>query len=60
MSEPEASEPRTLSDEIAKLRGEVAQLCAAVRALVTLVSVLDQKIDTALKGGIGADCGVVG
>ena len=38
----------------------VAQRCAAVRGLVTLIAVLDKKVDTALKGGVGADFGVMG
>jgi hypothetical protein len=41
------------------LRQQVAQLCQAVRGLVTLISVLDKKVDTALKGGPGADFAVL-
>jgi len=44
------SEPKTISEEVAKLRQEVAQLCAAVRQLVQLQSVANQKLDKALTG----------
>jgi hypothetical protein len=54
-----SSEPRIISDEVAKLTTQVAQLCAAVRGLVTLIAVLDKKVDTALKGGVGADFAVL-
>ncbi len=47
-------------EEHKKLTGQVAQLTQAVRGMVTLVSVLDKKVDSALKGGLGADFGVVG
>lgn len=50
---------KSLVQEVAALRTIVAQLCTAVRGLVTLISVLDKKVDTALKGGVGADCGVM-
>jgi hypothetical protein len=50
---------KSLIDEVAKLRSEVAQLCTAVRGLVTLIAVLDKKVDTALKGGVGADFAVL-
>ena len=49
----------SLLDEHKKLTGQVAQLTQAVRGLVTLISVLDKKADAALKGGVGADCGVI-
>ena len=39
-----------LADEVAKLRGEVAKLCAAMRQLVQLQSVANQKLDAALTG----------
>ena len=54
-----AGEPRIISEEVAKLTSQVAQLCAAVRGLVTLIAVLDKKVDTALKAGIGADFAVL-
>jgi hypothetical protein len=57
--EPTANEPRVLSSEVVKLREQVAQLCQAVRGLVTLISVLDKKVDTALKGGNRPDFGVI-
>jgi hypothetical protein len=53
------AEVQKLSTEIASLRTNVAQLCQATRGLVTLISVLDKKVDTALKGGIGADFAVL-
>jgi hypothetical protein len=48
---------KSLVEEVSKLRGEVAQLCQAVRGLVQLISVLDRKVDVALKGN--ADCAVL-
>jgi hypothetical protein len=48
---------KSLVEEVSKLRGEVAQLCQAVRVLVQLISVLDRKVDVALKGN--ADCAVL-
>ena len=63
---PPLSEGKSLIREIEKLQGEVAglrsnvqQLCTAVRGLVTLQSVMDKKLDNALKGGVSADCGVI-
>ncbi len=49
----------SLLEEHKRLTGQVAQLTQAVRGLLTLLSVLDKKVDTALKGGIGADFGVL-
>jgi hypothetical protein len=54
-----SSEPRVISEEIIKLQREVAQLCAALRGLVQLQAVMDRKLDTVLKGGIGADFAVL-
>jgi hypothetical protein len=45
-----SDEQPVVSEEIAKLRGEVAQLCAAVRRLVQLQSVANQKLDLAITG----------
>lgn len=63
---PSPIEGKSLIREIEKLQGEVAglrtnvqQLCIAVRGLVTLMSVLDKKVDAALKGGVSTDCGVI-
>jgi hypothetical protein len=63
---PSLSEGKSLIREVEKLQSEVAalrtnitQLCQATRGLVTLISVLDKKVDAALKGGVGADCGVI-
>jgi len=49
----------SLLEEHKRLTGQVSQLTQAVRGLLTLLSVLDKKVDTALKGGIGADFGVL-
>ena len=57
--QPNPSEGKSLVAEVAALRSNVQQLCQAVRGLVTLISVLDKKVDTALKGGVGADFGVM-
>jgi hypothetical protein len=56
---PERRQNVSISGEMTKLRGEVAQLCQAVRGLVTLQSVMDKKLDAALKGGVGADFAVL-
>jgi hypothetical protein len=53
----ETSPGKSLIEEVSKLRGEVAQLCQAVRQLVQLQSVANQKLDVALKGN--ADCAVL-
>jgi hypothetical protein len=59
-TEPPAGEHgKSLVQEVALLRNQVAQLCQAVRGLLTLISVLDKKVDTALKGGPGADFAVL-
>jgi hypothetical protein len=55
MSEPE-KEPTCHCKDYGT---ELQELAKAVRGLVTLVSVLDKKLDTALKGGIGADFAVM-
>lgn len=57
---PTAGDPgKSLVQEVALLRQQVAQLCQATRGLVTLISVLDKKVDCALKGGPGADFAVL-
>ena len=56
---PSPLEGKSLIREVALLREQVQQLCAAVRGLAQLQSVANQKLDAALKGGIGADCGVI-
>lgn len=48
---------KSLIQEIALLREQVQQLCQAVRGLVQLQSVANQKLDVALKGN--ADCAVL-
>jgi hypothetical protein len=53
------AEVTNLKAEVAALRSNVGQLCTAVRGLVTFMSVLDQKVDAALRGGPGADFGVL-
>jgi hypothetical protein len=59
-TEPSSGDPgKPLLQEVALLRQQVAQCCQATRGLVTLISVLDKKVDTALKGGVGADFGVI-
>jgi hypothetical protein len=47
-----------LSKEVQLLREQVAQLCAAVRGLTQLQSVLNQGVQQLLKrdGVIGVDC----
>ncbi|MGB7600342.1 MAG: hypothetical protein WBM24_08560 [Candidatus Sulfotelmatobacter sp.] len=47
----------TLVQEVATLREQVQQLCQAVRQLVQLQSVANQKLDAVLKGN--ADCAVL-
>jgi hypothetical protein len=41
---------RSLSAEVRLLREQIAQLCQAVRGLVQLQSVANQKLDSALSG----------
>lgn len=53
------AEVQGLKAEVAALRSNVGQLCVATKGLVTLISVLDKKLDTALKGGVGADFAVL-
>ena len=57
--DPVATDSTSLLEEHKRLTGQVAQLTQAVRGLVTLISVLDKKVDTALKGGVGADFAVL-
>lgn len=52
-------EVEKLQAEVGALRDNVQQLCQATRGLVTLISVLDKKVDAALKGGVGADFAVL-
>jgi hypothetical protein len=49
---------KSLIQEVQLLREQVQQLTQAVRGLVHLQSVANQKLDGALKGG-GADCAVL-
>jgi hypothetical protein len=60
-TEPPAGEPgKSLVQEVALLRNQVAQLCQAVRGLVQLQSVLNQGVQQLLKrDGVGVDCAVV-
>lgn len=53
----ESASGKSLIQEISLLREQVQQLCSAVRGLVQLQSVMDRKIDVALKGN--ADCAVL-
>jgi hypothetical protein len=46
----ESSPGKSLVQEVALLREQVTQLCAAVRGLVQLQSVANQKLDKALTG----------
>jgi hypothetical protein len=56
--EPTASEPgKSLVQEVELLRQQVQQLCTAVRGLVQLQSVANQKLDAVIKGN--ADCAVL-
>ena len=56
----ETTPGKSLIQEVTLLREQVTALCTAVRGLVQLQSVANQKLDVALKGGFGADCGVIG
>jgi hypothetical protein len=56
--EPPPGDPgKSLTKEVELLRQQVQQLCTAVRGLVQLQSVANQKLDAALKGN--ADCAVL-
>jgi hypothetical protein len=55
----ETAPGKSLIQEVTLMREQVQQLCGAVRALVTLQSVMDKKLDTVLKGGPGADFAVL-
>ncbi len=50
---------KSLVNEVQLLREQVTLLAQATRALVTLQSVMDKKLDAALKGGVGADFAVL-
>jgi hypothetical protein len=54
---PQPTIGKSLTQEVELLRGQVQQLCQAVRQLVQLQSVANQKLDVALKGN--ADCAVL-
>jgi hypothetical protein len=60
-TQPPAGDPgKSLVQEVALLRNQVQQLCAAVRGLVQLQSVLNQGVQQLLKrDGVGPDCGVI-
>jgi hypothetical protein len=48
---PSTGDPgRSLLSEVRDLRSQVAELCKAVRGLVQLQSIANQKLDAALKG----------
>jgi hypothetical protein len=56
--EPQPGEPgKSLTKEVELLRQQVQQLCVAVRGLVQLQSVANQKLDAVIKGN--ADCAVL-
>jgi hypothetical protein len=55
----ETTPGKSLIQEVELLRQQVAQLTQAVRGLVQLQSVANQKLDVALKGGVGADFAVL-
>ncbi len=55
----ETAEGKSLLREVELLREQIQQLCSATRSLVQLQSVMDKKLDVALKGGVGADFAVV-
>ena len=57
---PASDAGKSLIREVELLREQVQQLCGAVRALVQLQSVANQKLDVVLKGGVGADFAVLG
>jgi len=60
-NQPPADAPgKSLAKEVELLRQQVQQLCAAVRGLVQLQSVLNQGVQTLLKSNsVGPDCGVI-
>jgi len=53
----ESAPGKCLIQEVQTLREQIQQLCQAVRQLVQLQSVANQKLDHALKGN--ADCAVL-
>lgn len=53
----ESSPGKSLIQEVTVLREQQVELTKAVRALCTLMSVLDRKVDAVLKGN--ADCAVL-
>jgi hypothetical protein len=53
----ESAPGKSLVQEVQILREQVQQLCQAVRQLVQLQSVANQKLDVALKGNV--DCAVL-
>jgi hypothetical protein len=55
----ETAPNKSLIQEVEKLHAQQVELTKAVRALCTLMSVLDKKVDAALKGGVGADFAVL-
>jgi len=56
----ETTPGKSLIQEVQLLREQLQQLTQAVRGLVQLQSVANQKLDVALKGGVGADFAVLG
>ena len=57
-NEQQAGDPgKSLIKEVETLREQQVELTKAVRALCTLMSVLDRKVDASLKGGAGAGIG---
>jgi len=55
VASPAGAPGKSLIREVELLREQVQDLCKAVRGLVQLQSVANQKLDAALKGGVGAD-----
>jgi hypothetical protein len=53
----ETTPGKSLIQEVQTLREQQVELTKAVRALCTLMSVLDRKVDAVLKGN--ADCAVL-
>jgi hypothetical protein len=57
-TEPPSGDPgKSLVKEVELLRQQVAQLCQAVRGLLQLQSIANQKLDAVIKGN--ADCAVL-